>query len=550
MIKPYAFFTLFCILLFSTVSSQNVVWSNVGHFGDAGFASPYNTIGADKDGHVTMVYMDYWNQSRSYAMRFNGYSWDTLGHQPFSDSALYVSLALSSAGVPYVAYCDFAQQKKMTVKKFDGVNWVTIGSAGFSPVAVFDCYIALNSHDVPYVVYSDNSSFGMGNPTVEMFNGSSWRIIGATSLPYTEVQLNCLAFDKNDRPYLAGQITNPSHPSGTTIVKVCNDTTWTYVGDSLGVTYRTVGSGSVCLQIHDTTLYLAYTEEIPTFNLYKTRVMRYAGNNWQMMDSVAFKNTTERDCSLALDTSGTPYILYSDSILDYATIVKKWDGNTWVTIGSPGFSGVFVYGVSLSISRNGTLFASYMEWDSWKHLRVKKYDACTKANTPTIYCANTQACAPAYFQLSLRNDSLNDNDKWFWYQGACGGTYLDSNFTEILAWADSATTFYVRGEGSCNTGVCASLRITNCAGIEEADEVSISLYPNPALDELTVRCDILAGTNITSDVYDLMGRLQKVSCKQELNARVFDTRGLSSGTYLIKIKVASFETTKRFIKCQ
>ena len=55
--------------------------------------------------------------------------------------------------------------------------------------------------------------------------------------------------------------------------------------------------------------------------------------------------------------------------------------------------------------------------------------------------------------------SLGANATWRWYSGSCGGTLL-GNGTSIGVSPSSATTYYVRAEGSCNTTSCKDITVT------------------------------------------------------------------------------------------
>jgi hypothetical protein len=69
--------------------------------------------------------------------RFDGTTWETLGGGGFlADKSLqgragYLSLAVSSAGTPYVVYGAYLTEG-VTVMRFDGQSWVTVGSTEFT----------------------------------------------------------------------------------------------------------------------------------------------------------------------------------------------------------------------------------------------------------------------------------------------------------------------------------------------------------------------------------------------------------------------------------
>ncbi|MBI2968017.1 MAG: gliding motility-associated C-terminal domain-containing protein [Bacteroidetes bacterium] len=68
-------------------------------------------------------------------------------------------------------------------------------------------------------------------------------------------------------------------------------------------------------------------------------------------------------------------------------------------------------------------------------------------------------CAGSSTSLSVNGGSLGTGAAWQWYTGSCGGTAAGSGSPLVVSPA-ATTTYYVRGEGTCNTTACVSLIIT------------------------------------------------------------------------------------------
>ena len=134
-----------------------------------------------------IAYIDYEsvNSFKLNMERFDGTSWVDVGTPSFSvgsGKTAGTSFAFNpSTNEPYVAYTDPGDSHKAYVMKFDGSTWSTVGTAGFNNGkggGTHGLGLAFNSaNSMPYVAYPG---------AVSKFNGTSWVLVGGTSLSSTQ----------------------------------------------------------------------------------------------------------------------------------------------------------------------------------------------------------------------------------------------------------------------------------------------------------------------------------------------------------------------------
>lgn len=142
-----------------------------------------------------------------------------------------------------------------------------------------------------------------------------------------------------------------------------------------------------------------------------------------------------------------------------------------------------------------------------------------------------------------------------------GGTYFGSAaltgnlFSPATAGVGShniSYTFTNVGTGCSDTAV-VSITVNGCAGIENALDSKVQLYPNPADEFVTISFASIMEQGIwTMEVYTVDGKTQ---LKKEINIgsnnhiETVNITALSSGAYFVKIQNNKGETTiKKFIK--
>jgi len=108
-----------------------------------------------------------------------------------------------------------------------------------------------------------------------------------------------------------------------------------------------------------------------------------------------------------------------------------------------------------------------------------------------------------------------------------------------LYWNDSFNFIFVE------TGLSES-------GIDIPSEFALSQnYPNPFNPTITIKYSLKAKSNVNVTLYDISGRTIKTLINQSQNAGVhsiiFDASSLTSGVYFYKLKIGSFEQSRKMI---
>jgi hypothetical protein len=240
-------------------------WDLLGEDGiSSGSAYDFLSIDIDKD---NIPYIAYVDRGKSYKVIVKKYNkdlnkWEKLSTEDISQSnAYYVTLKIDKNNTPYIAYGDRQKSFKAIVKKYDVTNdqWVTVGEEGVSKGRAYNIAFALDNDDIPYIVYKDRGD--SYNTIVKKYNTSlnSWEDISTSGL-------------------------------------------------SKGSNFK--------LEIsRENVLYLLYNSTLKRFNK--------DSNKWEQVGENKFSVGSASDLSLALNSSGVPYIGYKDRWHSSKTLVKS-----------------------------------------------------------------------------------------------------------------------------------------------------------------------------------------------------------------------------------
>jgi hypothetical protein len=146
---------------------------------------------------------------------------------------------------------------------------------------------------------------------------------------------------------------------------------------SAGFSAGTAGLGERAIAIDASgNVYVAYTD-VP--NGQKATVMKYpaGGGSWTAVGTAGFSAGDAQHLSIALDTGGTPYVVYTDwNYAGKATVMKYPAASAgWVNVGSMGFTDSLVDFISLAIDKSGTPYIAFNDFGYNQQATVMKYNS-------------------------------------------------------------------------------------------------------------------------------------------------------------------------------
>jgi hypothetical protein len=297
-------------------------WVNVGSPGFSAGKADYISIAIDATGTPYVVYKDFGNSSKATVMKYDGSSWVNVGSPGFSaGKADTTSIAIDATGTPYVAYQDYTKYYRVTVKKYNGAEWEDVGSPGFSAGAAYYISIAIDATGTPYVVYRDHGN--STRATVKKYNGAEWEDVGSPGFSAGRADYISIAIDSSGTPYVAYKDFGNSNKA--TVMKY-DGSSWVSVG-SPGFSTNGANYTSIAFDPFGT-LYIVHNNIEYSQRAQKATVMKYNGAEWEDVGSADFPDGDVAFTSIAIDSSGTPYVVYRNGGSGYKATVMKYTSET------------------------------------------------------------------------------------------------------------------------------------------------------------------------------------------------------------------------------
>ena len=94
-----------------------------------------------------------------------------------------------------------------------------------------------------------------------------------------------------------------------------------------------------------------------------------------------------------------------------------------------------------------------------------------------------------------------------------------------------------------------TVTVTGTASIDDINLFDFNLFPNPSSDVINLAFDNIVSEQITIEIYDVLGKLNKIDNISVANTKFsIDISSLSRGIYIIKAYFGNSISVQRFIK--
>ncbi|MFT5820880.1 MAG: hypothetical protein ACI8ZM_002128 [Crocinitomix sp.] len=149
--------------------------------------------------------------------------------------------------------------------------------------------------------------------------------------------------------------------------------------------------------------------------------------------------------------------------------------------------------------------------------------------------------------VTFENTSINA-DGYYWTFGDGGASVDESPWHTYEAVGDFLVSL-IAINGDCpNDTSSVIIKVREADGISELDEFSVSVYPNPAKDQLQINASIASNENFSLQMYDVQGR--QVLNQNALNFtsnKIISIAHLAKGVYHIQLLVGERMFTKKLV---
>ncbi|WP_163410764.1 GEVED domain-containing protein [Flavobacterium ajazii] len=420
---------ILAVFLPSVVFAQ--VWEDVGSTtGISAAGSSFNKLVKDSDGNFYVSYYDV-SVTKGSVQKFDGTSWTYLGGSPgiTTQYATFNALVVKDAQNVFYSYRDGG----MIVKKFDGTAWTTLPS----PVStsVTQQALAIDNSGILYAGYET------ANGTVKRYVNGVWEQLGTTGFGTAAVGFLNMKVGTNNKIYVSFNNNGYVHVYENDL-DAPSTQAWLPVGNVINIATASNSenyNSSLAIDANNN-LYLAYVSGSSSGQ--KLNVKKYSGTAWETLGAENFSDGRVQHISLAVTSSGTPYVVCSnwenDNYLKNYTY--GFNNEAWVKIGGYVSTGQATYN-SLLIDKNEDLILSFSDSGVGKTV-VKKYDIETIAKYCEVkFPQNTEPITQVTF-AGITNPSTETI-------GSSTPAYED--FTTVFGNVDLGGTYPISVSGNNDT---------------------------------------------------------------------------------------------------
>ncbi|MBI5295028.1 MAG: S-layer homology domain-containing protein [Chloroflexi bacterium] len=222
-----------------------------------------------------------------------------------------------------------------------------------------------------------------------------------------------------------------------------------------------------------------------------------AASAWEQVGAAGFSAGTTSYTSLAIDSGGTPYVVYQDWANNYKASVMKFNGTAWEQVGSAGFSAGGASSTSLAIDSGGTPYVAYRDGGNSGNASVMKFNGTAWEQ---VGSAGFSAGQTDYTSLAIYSgtpyvaytDSANSNkasvmkfNGTAWEQvGSAGFSAGQANSLSLAIYSD---TPYVAYRDIANIAKASVMKFPSAATTTAlASSLNPSTFGNPVTFTATV----------------------------------------------------------------
>ncbi len=438
------------------------------------------------------------NTSSSF---LNG-TWQVVGTAGFSaNPAYWAQLKTNLSGQPWVVYVDFPGSLAINVMNFNGSTWTGVGQPN-SFVGDFTT-MAFNSTGSPYIAFCDDTQSSCHEwASAISYNNSDWSYVGSPHFSAGGCYHPYVAMSPSDEPYEVYQ--DPVNSSKLSVMKY-DGSAWNYVG-SPGFT-ADFGLNPVIGFNPAGEPWVAYCD---IWNGYKATVMKFDGTSWDLVGISGFSQGIMDSISLAFSPSGQAYVVFSDGANGWKATVMKFDGTQWVNVGNAGFSAGTSGYECIAFNPEGMPVVAFQDGGNRNKASVMTFDG----------------------------------SQWS-YVGGTGFSTGGVNFTTIAFTPNG--TLYIAFCDSTQSYKVTVMEYNGFTGIQEMQQPSVSLYPDPVINNLTIKFSDLDNLPKSIQLFNQLGEIiasvKSTSIKIDL-----DLSNYSSGLYFIKIISGQMNYFSKIIK--
>ena len=131
--------------------------------------------------------------------------------------------------------------------------------------------------------------------------------------------------------------------------------------------------------------------------------------------------------------------------------------------------------------------------------------------------------------------STNSPNAWKWYFGSLdSNTVQNPNYTFPTLGGDYVVCLTASNQYGDGLPFCDTLDIPDITGVEELEQLGLSIGPNPARDFITIQSETSLSDKRIS-LYSVDGKLIDIQSNQTDNFAKLNVSHLSSGMYILRI---------------